>query len=164
MSHHVPEKLITPLARAIGRIPSGLFILTVRCGSDETGMLASWIQQCSFAPPQVVVAVNKERYIVDWLKPETAFAVNVLAEGQTNLVKHFSRGFEPGHPAFDGLEVARVGDGAPHLLAAHAYIDCRVQSTADGGDHMLVIGRVVGGEMLHDLRPVVHIRKNGLSY
>lgn len=161
---HVSEKSITPLARALGRIPSGLFILTVRRGADETGMLASWVQQCSFDPPQVVVAVNKDRYILDWLKPETAFAVNVLGEGQTNFVKHFSRGFQPGQSAFDGLDVARTGDGAPHLLAAHAYLDCRVVITVDGGDHTLVIGRVISGEMLHDLRPIVHIRKNGLSY
>ena len=31
---------------ALGRIPSGLFVLTLRHGGRETGMLASWVQQC----------------------------------------------------------------------------------------------------------------------
>src|SRR5262245_10611743 len=122
MSHHYPHDMtVTPLARALGRVPSGLFILTVRSGGAETGMLASWIQQCSFSPPQVVVAVNKERYLRDWMTPETPFVVNVLADGQMAIVKHFARGFEPGQPAFEGLEIARTDGGAVHLLAAHAF-------------------------------------------
>ncbi len=34
------------LAAALGRIPSGLFVLTAGSGATETGMLASWVQQC----------------------------------------------------------------------------------------------------------------------
>ena len=41
------------LAAALGRVPSGLVVLTARHGARETGMLASWVQQCSFDPPQV---------------------------------------------------------------------------------------------------------------
>ena len=55
------------LAAALGRIPSGLFVLTATSGGAETGMLASWVQQCSFDPPQVTVAVNKERDVLDAL-------------------------------------------------------------------------------------------------
>src|SRR3954463_6664775 len=94
------------LAAALGRIPSGLFILTVRRGTDETGMLASWVQQCSFEPPRVSVAVNKERYVLDWLKEGTPFTVNVLAEGQSHFLKHFGKGFGPGEPAFHGIAAA----------------------------------------------------------
>ena len=55
------------LSAALGRIPSGLFILTVRHGSKETGMLASWVQQCSFDPPRLTMAIRKGRDVLDWL-------------------------------------------------------------------------------------------------
>src|SRR5215212_332671 len=87
---------------ALGRVPSGLFILTVRHGEDETGMLASWVQQCGFDPPQVVAAFAKDRWVLKWLKPHAAFAVNVLAEGQKQLMAHFGKGFGPGEEAFTG--------------------------------------------------------------
>ena len=52
---------------ALGRVPSGLFILTARVGDRETGMLASWVQQCSFDPPQVSAAFARDRWVLDWL-------------------------------------------------------------------------------------------------
>lgn len=160
MTPPTPESL----AAALGRIPSGLFVLTARNGDEETGMLASWIQQCSFDPPQVSVAVNKGRFVLDWLADGAAFVLNVLPEGGKALVAHFGKGFDPGEPAFKGLEVARERDTPPVLLAAHAYLVCRVVGRADAGDHMLVIGRVTAGAVLHDAKPTVHVRKNGLRY
>ena len=155
---------IEPWAAALGRIPSGLFIVTVRTATAETGMLASWVQQCSFDPPQLTVAVRKDRYLLDWLADDAAFTVNVLAEGQKPFLAHFGKGFEPGEPAFEGLDVRRIGDSAPILLAAHAHLDCRVVGRFDAGDHVLVHGRVVGGEVLHDGKPATHVRRTGTTY
>ncbi|HXD85784.1 MAG TPA: flavin reductase family protein [Urbifossiella sp.] len=149
---------------ALGRVPSGLFILTARHGHKETGMLASWVQQCSFDPPQVSAAFAKDRWVLDWLEPGTAFAVNVLAEGQKSLLSHFGKGFGPGEAAFDGLEVHRDPHAAPMLLAAHAFLDCRVDKCVPAGDHILVIGTVVAGAVLHDAKPATHVRRTGKQY
>ena len=56
------------LAQALGRIPSGLFVLTVRNGAKETGMLASWVQQCSFDPPRLTIAIRQGRDVLEWLE------------------------------------------------------------------------------------------------
>src|SRR5437868_1510457 len=93
------------LAAALGRIPSGLFVVTVRHGRSETGMLASWVQQCSFEPPQITFAVNTQRPVLPWLGAGAPFTVNVLAEGQKRLLGHFGKGFDPGESAFDGVEL-----------------------------------------------------------
>lgn len=152
------------LAAALGRIPSGLFVLTARHGDHETGMLVSWVQQCSFDPPQVSVAVKKGRDVLDWLADGTSFVLNVLPEGSKTLIGHFGRGFEADQPAFEGLKVTRERGSAPVLLAAHAYLICRVVSRVDAGDHVLVIGRVLAGAVLNPGYPTVHVRKNGLKY
>src|SRR4051812_26637484 len=99
------------LAAALGRVPSGLFVLTVRQGEQETGMLASWVQQCSFEPPQVSVAVQRGRFAHGLLGDGAAFVVNVLAAGQTDLLKHFGKGFGPDEPAFTGLGVYHTTEG-----------------------------------------------------
>ena len=152
------------LATALGRVPSGLFILTARNGDAETGMLASWVQQCSFDPPQVSVAVHGERDVLGWLSDGAAFVLNVIPEGNKALVAHFGKGFALHEPAFDGLDVARDGDTPPVLRAALAYLVCRVTGRAAAGDHTLVIGRVTAGAVPHDGPPAVHVRKNGLRY
>lgn len=153
-----------PWAAALGRIPSGLFVVTVRGDAGETGMLASWVQQCSFDPPQVTVAVREGRYLLDWLADGAALAVNVIAEGQKGLVAHFGKGFDADEPAFAGLKVHRHAGSAPLLNDALAYLDCRVEGRFDAGDHVLILARVVGGAVQHDGRPTIHVRRSGLNY
>src|SRR5579871_2282822 len=127
------------LAAALGRVPSGLFILTL-CREDfETGMLASWVQQCSFDPPQVSIAVKPDRPVNALLTDGAAFALNVLGEGQTDLLKHFGRGFAPGEPAFEGVALERADGGTPILTAALAHLECQVVGRSPAGDHDLVI-------------------------
>jgi flavin reductase (DIM6/NTAB) family NADH-FMN oxidoreductase RutF len=50
------------------------------------------------------------------------------------------------------------------LLAAHAYLVCRVAGQLDVGDHVLIVGHIVAGKVLHPGHPTVHVRKNGLNY
>jgi flavin reductase (DIM6/NTAB) family NADH-FMN oxidoreductase RutF len=148
---------------ALGRIPSGLFILTVKHGDADTGMLASWVQQCSFDPPQVSVAVRRDRDVNGWLTPDAAFVLNILDDSQTDMIVHFGRGFALDAPAFTGLEVERQHSG-PVLCEALAFLECRVVARHAAGDHDLLIARLVGGRVLNDGHPMVHIRKNGSHY
>jgi flavin reductase (DIM6/NTAB) family NADH-FMN oxidoreductase RutF len=149
---------------ALGRVPSGLFVLTVRHGADETGMLASWVQQCSFEPPQLSVALKQGREVHAWLTDGAAFTLNILDDSQTDMISHFGRGFALGEPAFEGLDVERPDGAALVLCEALAFLLCQVVSRHDVGDHELLIARVVGGRLLNEGHPMVHIRKSGKHY
>lgn len=160
----IPPETQPPLAAALGLIPSGVFVLTVRHGEAETGVLVSWVQQCSFDPPAVSVAVKRGRYVGDWLAVGAACTLNILGEGQSQLLKHFAAGFGAHEPAFTGLEIERRDDAAPILLDALAHLDARVVSRQPAGDHDLFILQLDGGAVHHAGRPRVHLRKNGLRY
>jgi flavin reductase (DIM6/NTAB) family NADH-FMN oxidoreductase RutF len=152
------------LAAALGRIPSGLFIVTLRHGAAETGMLASWVQQCSFDPPQLSLAIRRDRDLLTWLTPDAAFTVNVLDDTQTDMIVHFGKGFALDEPAFTGLDIDRPGGAPPVLLEALAYLECRVVARHAAGDHDLLLGRVVAGQLLDEGHPMVHVRKSGMHY
>ena len=149
---------------ALGRVPSGLFILTARHGEQETGVLTSWVQQCSFDPPQVTVALKQGRDIGAWLIDGATFVLNVLDESQTDMVGHFGRGFALDEPAFTDLDMERSPLGHPVLSESHAYLECQVVTRHPAGDHDLLISRVVHGRRLNDGEPMVHIRKRGSHY
>ena len=161
MKHEDPQ---FPLASALGRIPSGLFVLTVTRDKLETGMLASWVQQCSFDPPQLTVAIRRDREIVPLLGEGAAFTLNILEASQTDMIVHFGRGFALTQDAFNGLDVKREPPRGPVLAEALGYLECRVIGRVAAGDHDLLIGRVRAGDLLDDGQPMVHIRKNGLHY
>ena len=152
------------LAAALGRIPSGLFVLTATKGDAEASMLGSWVQQCSFDPPQITIALGRGRDLLGWLVEGAGLVVNVLGEGQKQLVGHFGKGFAAGEPAFEGIAVEREEGRAPVLAEALAFLDCRVTARYPAGDHELIVARVVGGRVLREGRPAVHVRRSGLHY
>jgi flavin reductase (DIM6/NTAB) family NADH-FMN oxidoreductase RutF len=148
---------------ALGRIPSGLFVLTATRGEIETGMLASWVQQCSFNPPQISVAIQRGREIVGLLGPGSPFTLNILDDTQTDMIVHFGRGFPLNQPAFQGLDIER-GAAGPILKDALAHLTCRVADVFSAGDHQLIIAEIVAGKLFSEGHPMVHIRKSGTHY
>lgn len=127
-------------------------------------MLASWIQQCSFEPPSISLAVKQSRFLASWLEEGCPFTVNILDESQTELISHFGRGFAPEQDAFAGLEIRRRSDAAAILTDCLAYLDCKVQDSVPVGDHILFIAEVLDGNVLNPGRPMVHIRKSAAHY
>ena len=156
---------LAAIARALARLPSGLFVLTAGTGDDATGMLASWVQQVGFEPPALMVALKKGRPIEHLVRRDGVFCVAVLDQRSKPLLGHFARGFEPGEPAFTGVETAVSSVGVPFPTAAHAHLACRVLGVADDwSDHAVICGEVVAGDGRLDAEPLVHVRRNGLSY
>lgn len=156
------------LAAVLGRVPSGLFVVTASDGSGQsTGMLASWVQQAGFEPPSITVAVKNERYLNDWLKTAPQLAVSIVGESQKNLLGHFAKGFEPGENAFDGLDTAQTASDLPVLSEAVGWLAGEVTGSVDAGDHTIYVVRLTeagSGPQLGTEPPWIHLRKNGLSY
>jgi flavin reductase (DIM6/NTAB) family NADH-FMN oxidoreductase RutF len=153
-----------PMAAAVGRIPSGLFVLTVQRGDIETGMLASWVQQCSFNPPLISLAINPKRDVAGLLTADSLFTLNILEDTQTDMIVHFGRGFPLNEPAFAELEVIRGQSNGPILAESLAFLTCQVKSRYSAGDHDLFVAQVIDGRMLDEGHPMVHVRKSGSHY
>ncbi|HUG90401.1 MAG TPA: flavin reductase family protein [Planctomycetaceae bacterium] len=163
-----PPPLRETLGQVLGRTPSGVFLLTCIDGQGrETGMLASWVQQASFDPPMLSVALNRKRYLHDWLAAVPRMALNLLGESHGRFLKHFGRGFEPDEPAFEGLAVTRTESGLPVLSEALGCLEGAVVSVTGAGDHLLYLVEITGAAAHADLaggKPMVHIRKSGFNY
>jgi flavin reductase (DIM6/NTAB) family NADH-FMN oxidoreductase RutF len=148
----------------MGRIPSGLFVLTLSRGDIETGMLASWVQQSSFQPPLISLAINPKRDLAGLLTAESLFTLNILEDTQTDMIVHFGRGFALNEPAFTDLDVIRGQSNGPILAEALAFLTCQVKSRHPAGDHDLFVAQVIDGRMLDEGHPMVHVRKSGAHY
>ncbi|MCH7990421.1 MAG: flavin reductase [Planctomycetes bacterium] len=162
------DDLRETIGPVLGRIPSGVFILTASDGNGhETGMLASWVQQAAFDPPMVTVVVNRKRFLNDWLQQEPKVALSLIGESQTEFLKHFGRGFEADQSAFEGLNISRGANGLPILADAIGYLEGNIVSKTEAGDHVVYVVEITSagaGEKLDEEKPMVHIRKNGFGY
>ncbi len=152
------------LTSALGRIPSGLFVITwVEEGTDHA-MLASWVMQAGFVPPSVSIAVAPTRDLLAAIDRGVPFVINLLAESQRSLLARFGRPPAPGTGPFDGLAVARTGNGIATIDGVAGWLECRGTSRAEAGDHVVVVAEVVAGDSALAEGPLVHVRKNGLRY
>ena len=154
----------TPLAQALGRIPTGLYVVTTLREERPLGFVGSFVMQVGFEPPLLSVAVAKEREHLAAIRAHGRFAVSVLDAASQGAMSAFFRKHEPGRTAFDQLEHRASPAGLPILAGALAWLDCRVTGEHVGGDHVVLFGEVEHGELLRAGDPSIHLRKNGLGY
>jgi 3-hydroxy-9,10-secoandrosta-1,3,5(10)-triene-9,17-dione monooxygenase reductase component len=161
----ISEELKHTVGKALGRIPSGVFILTAAHGSERAAMMASWVQQASFEPPAVTVAMAKGRPIADLVRASKRFALSVVPEGDTSLMKRYARGVKPGEDPFARVETFDTPGGLPVIKSALAWIEGELVTTCDfGGCHELLIARVAAGAILQEGKAFAHQRGSGFHY
>ena len=57
------ESMCPSIAKAMGKLSSGLYVVTAQQHSAKGAMIASWVAQASFEPPGLTIAVAKDRAI-----------------------------------------------------------------------------------------------------
>lgn len=149
------------IGAAIGRIPSGVYVITAKRGSEKIGMIGSWVMQAGFEPPCISVAVHPEREIYAAIEETGSFSVNVLSNENMNLMRTFSR-YSPDQ--FNEVPHTDTEWGIM-LNDAVAVLHCKLKSKCEASDHHLFIGEVVDGLHIdHEDAPMVHLRKSGFNY
>jgi flavin reductase (DIM6/NTAB) family NADH-FMN oxidoreductase RutF len=159
------DDLRNTVGRALGRIPSGLFVLSVLDDTRRFGMLASWAQQAAFDPPTVSLAIAKDRPMRDTIVRTKRFALSVIAAGDSDLLRRFARQRGPEHDPFDGVDVITAPSGITVVAGALAWLDCELLQAVDfGADHDLMVARVAAGEVLRQGQSFTHVRGSGFHY
>lgn len=155
-------------AKAVGHIPSGLFIVTAKhsATSDKIdGYLGSWIQQVSFDPLLISLCVKEGRPAYDAIMSGEPFTVNVVGKHDGSYLKHFWSGYNPEVDVFENVAHEESPEGGILLTQALSSIVCRKVSATTPGDHAVVIAEVLTSYVHNDeAKPSVHIRKSGLEY
>ena len=160
-----PDELKNTVGKALGRIPSGVFILTARHDGAASAMMSSWVQQAAFDPPAVTVAISKGRPVRPLIAAGGRFALAVVGEADTSLLRRYARGVEPGQDPFEGVDTLTTPAGHLVPAAAIAWLDCQVIRAIDfDADHELLIARVAGGALVREGESFTHLRKNGFHY
>mgnify|MGYP001303118836 FL=1 len=149
------------VGKALGKVASGLYVVTTKCEDKEDAVLASWVNQCSFEPPAVTIALATLRSARLLVEASEAFIVNVLPKEDMTLLKHFSR---PPEEIFKGLKTRKGFNGIKILSDAVSYLECEVAHSMQAGDHVLYVGEIVGGKNLKGGDPYIHVRDNGFNY
>ena len=111
-------------------------------GGQPQGMTASSLASVSLLPPLVSVCVDHAAELHDAILEAREFVVNILESSQEALSRRFADKHED---RFDGVGYHRNPEGQVLLDGALAHIVCERHAIYSGGDHSIILGRVVGG-------------------
>lgn len=151
--------------RGVGQIPSGLFIVCAQQDGSSDGYLASFVQQVSFDPLLLCLAVRPGRPAYDLIKAGVTFSINVVGDHDSSFLRHFWSGYDAATKPFAEIPHRIEDSGTVTLDGAKAVIEARLVDSAQPGDHEVLFVEVLGSRVLHeDGKPLVHVRKSGLDY
>jgi flavin reductase len=129
---------------AVGSFATGVTVVTTRGEEHAYGMTANAFSSVSLDPPLVLVCVISQSEGSEHIRRNGCFAVNVLKADQEPLSRYFASRERPrGRDAFGEVDHRIAASGSPILEGAIGYLDCRLHTSHDAGDHEIFIGEVL---------------------
>ncbi|MGY6536184.1 MAG: flavin reductase family protein [Pararhodobacter sp.] len=128
---------------ALGRFATGVTVITTRSTGPQAGqpvgITANSFAALSLDPPLVLWSPARSSRRFDSFAQARHFVIHVLAQDQAALGRHFSAdGYD-----FDLPGITENAEGVPVLPHCLARFDCATEAVHPGGDHALVVGRVL---------------------
>ena len=141
------------LRNALGCYPTGVTIVTAPDGKGGlVGMTANSFSSVSLEPPLVLWSCALTAKSLEAFKEAGYFGVNVLAQAQLEMSKHFAISQEN---KFEGIDF-EIGEGGVALFpGSAARFECRTVASHEGGDHRIFVGEVLSFEYRPDVEPLV---------
>jgi len=126
----------------VGRFPTGVAVVSA-CADNSSvwGLTVNSFTSVSLEPPLILVCIDREAASHDKLIAVETFTVNVLAEDQADVARRFAK--EPAETRFGQVAWHRASQGSPVLDGAAAWLECVSSGVMPGGDHSIVLGRVI---------------------
>lgn len=141
---------------AMGCFVTGVTVIsTLSPEGDPVGLTANSFNSVSLDPPLVLFSLAKEATRFNAYVQSRHFAVNVLADDQRELSARFAR---KGETSWDGVHFHTWETGCPIVPGALASFECVTEATYEGGDHLIIVGRVLKVLHVEQGRPLLYWR------
>ena len=141
----------------LGQYPTGVVVVTALDAAGEpVGMTVGSFTSVSLEPPLVAFLPSKTSS--SWASLRATgdrFCINVLRADQEDLCRAVAMRKSD---KFAGFGWRRSPGGSPVLDDAVVWIDCVTEQVHDGGDHDIVVGRVVDLDFGSPGQPLLFFR------
>jgi flavin reductase (DIM6/NTAB) family NADH-FMN oxidoreductase RutF len=140
--------------KVLGRFATGITVVTGLSDEDiAVGLTVNAFTSLSLEPPLVLFCLDKLTASISAFNRNKSFALNMLSEDQQALSVRFSSKIEG---RFSGLEFDTWSTGVPILSGCLANLECIIDAVHDGGDHLIIIGRVTRIAQIKEGKPLLY--------
>ena len=128
------------LRNALGRFATGVcLITTVTEEGDALALTANSFSSVSLDPPLVLWSLQNNSDVYAAFSRPRFYAINVLAQEQ---LEHSNQYAKKGEHLIDPAHYRPGRHGAPIIHDALVSFECELDATHEGGDHLIIVGRV----------------------
>jgi flavin reductase (DIM6/NTAB) family NADH-FMN oxidoreductase RutF len=145
------------LRALLGRVPTGVAVLTVDAGGQRLGLTVGSLVGLSLEPPLVGFALSKEAAMHELFREAGGGALSLLAAGQDWVAQHFARGVPP-IAMWHGIATEPGASGAPLLVGALGWLECTLRDELAAGTHTFFACEVARVEVGVDAPALVRVR------
>ena len=146
------------LRNALGRFATGICIIsTVTDSGRPLGLTANSFASVSLDPPLVLWSLQNNSDVFAEFSTPRFFAINVLAKEHHG---HSGRYAKKGDHLLDPEHFTPGKFGAPIVHGALVSFECELHATHDGGDHLIIVGRVRDMQRREDGEPLLFYSGN----
>jgi 3-hydroxy-9,10-secoandrosta-1,3,5(10)-triene-9,17-dione monooxygenase reductase component len=125
----------------MGHFVTGVTVITTMVDDMPIGMTAQSFVSLSLNPPLVMFCPTQRSYTWEQIEAKGKLCINVLSRKQEDISRRFAA--KTGERFDDISWVAAPVTGSPLLEHVHAWIDCEIEDVHPGGDHLIVVCRVL---------------------
>jgi 3-hydroxy-9,10-secoandrosta-1,3,5(10)-triene-9,17-dione monooxygenase reductase component len=156
-THCAVDGAVTPdFRKLLSQFASGLVVLTVFVDGEPHGVTCQSFFSQSLEPPCVATSVSRRSSTLPYLRLAGSFGVNILAANQDALAMQFAR---KDVDRWAHVPWKLSAQGNPRLEGALAWMDCRIMTDVEAGDHAVLIGEVLDAAVLDpDADPLIYFR------
>lgn len=130
------------LRDALGRFGTGVTVVTCATATGPLGITANSFASVSLDPPLILWSPAKSSSRYPFYAAARHFAVHVMGAEQFDICRGFARSGD----AFDGLDWSVTAEGVPAIAGCLARFECEKVAEHEGGDHLIVVARVLRAE------------------
>lgn len=141
------------LRNAFGQFATGVTVVTAAPdGYAPFGMTANSFSSLSLDPALLLWSIQRSSDLFEAFERSDHFAVNILAADQEDMSNNYAK--KGNHTLLDEHFV--LGEtGCPILTRAVATFECAMENRFDGGDHVILVGRVQALQSNPELEPLL---------
>ncbi|MFT4122636.1 MAG: flavin reductase family protein [Microbacteriaceae bacterium] len=137
------------------QLPTGIAAICAEVDGTPQGMVATSLSVgASFAPPLALLAVQRESRTWPRIAAAPRLGVSVLAEANAAAVRALA---SREGDRFAGVDIARSREGAAFVRGARLWLECRIVSEQELGDHRAIVLEVLGASSLAGASPLVYL-------
>lgn len=144
---------------AMAEYPSGVTVITYKLENEMSGLTVSSFCSLSMEPPLVLFNLSKNSSQHDKLIKSGAFAVNILNSGAEDISQRFALPETNKHTTIEKIGFTVKETGSPMLMGCLVILDCQLDKVYDGGDHSIIIGKILYSSINEGMRPLIYYKR-----